>query len=56
MNNGELGDGYKTLSVCYNGKSLTKAELLLYLYEIIDLRKEADELPKESERNEAEIN
>ena len=56
MNHAELGDGYKTLSVCYNGKSLTKAELLLYLYEIIDLKKEADELPAASKQNEAEIN
>lgn len=56
MNDVQLGEGYKTLSVCYNGKSITRAELLLYLFEIIDLRKRADELPRESEQNEVSLN
>lgn len=52
----ELGEGFRTLSVCYNGKSITKAELILYLYEIIDLRREADSFPKKIEQNTRESN
>ncbi|MBQ9679175.1 MAG: hypothetical protein IJV48_00620 [Ruminococcus sp.] len=56
MNDVQLGEGFSELSVCYNGKYITKAELILYLYEIIDLKKEADGFPKLIDEHNKELN
>ncbi len=44
MKNGTLGEGYNTLSIVYNGKMMTKAELVLYLFDLTDLKREIDDL------------
>ncbi|MBR6413801.1 MAG: hypothetical protein IKS21_04225 [Oscillospiraceae bacterium] len=54
MENG-LTNGFQMLSVCYNGKQITRAELILYLFEITNLKKEVQTLLQKGERGRKEI-
>lgn len=51
----ELENGYRVMSVCYNGKQLTKAEIILYLHEIIKVKKEIQELSNVNDNVRKEI-
>lgn len=44
MGNGSLGQGYEIPSIVYNGKMMTKAELVLYLFDLTDMKREIDDL------------
>ncbi|MCD7858488.1 MAG: hypothetical protein LUG55_12035 [Clostridiales bacterium] len=44
-----FGVGFQTISVVYNGREMTKAELIAYFYELTRLQREIEELPKKAQ-------